>query len=106
MRYKNTIKEPKINEDEKFSKQYAWSHNFLEQKKLEDYQKIYKIKHINNEPSTKLVKYKNVKIQKDFDSPKRNKKYSSIPKNTTHSTINYSQVSNSENIPIEAKKNI
>ena len=106
MRYKNTINEPKINEDEKFTKQYTWSHNFLEQKKLEDYKKIYKIKHINNEPSIKLVKYKNVKIQKDFDSPKRNKKYSSIPKNTTHSTINYSQVTNSENIPIEAKKNI
>ena len=88
-----------------------WSQNFIEQKKLLDYEKIYKIKYLNTERLTKNDKYKDQFVQKDFDSPKRSKHVFSISKKRNHTShqnnpsMNYSQASVSENKSIEAKNN-
>ena len=98
-------------DEEKKNKQINWSHNFIQQKKLEDFQKIYRIKYLNTEQSTTKDKFKDELTQKDFDYPKSNKKQTPISKNRTLSsiknnqTINSSQISNLENKSIEAKNN-
>ena len=98
-------------DEEKKNKQINWSHNFIQQKKLEDFQKIYRIKYLNTEQTTTKDKFKDELTQKDFDYPKSNKKQTLISKNRTLSsiknnqTINSSQISNLENKSIEAKNN-
>ena len=98
-------------DEEKKNRQINWSHNLLEQKKLEDFQKIYRIKYLNTEQTTTKDKFKDELIQKDFDYPKRSKKHTLISKNRTHSsiqnsqTISSSQITYRENKSIEAKNN-
>ena len=104
------VKQKNFNEEKK-NKQINWSHNFIQQKKLEDFQKIYRIKYLNTEQTTTKDKFKDELTQKDFDYPKSNKKQTLISKNRTLSsiknnqTINSSQISNLENKSIEAKNN-
>lgn len=45
--------------DEQFKKQFIWSHNFMEEKKTEDYRRRYKIKFLNTE-----YKIKNYSLKK------------------------------------------
>ena len=111
MKYGYKEVKQKISDEEKKNKQINWSHNFIQQKKLEDFQKIYRIKYLNTEQTTTKDKFKDELTQKDFDYPKSNKKQTLISKNRTLSsiknnqTINSSQISNLENKSIEAKNN-
>lgn len=111
MKYGYKEVKQKIFDEEKKNKQINWSHNFIQQKKLEDFQKIYRIKYLNTEQTTTKDKFKDELTQKDFDYPKSNKKQTLISKNRTLSsiknnqTINSSQISNLENKSIEAKNN-
>ena len=105
MKYGNKEKKQKNFEEEKKNRQMAWSYNFLQQKKLEQYEKIYKIKYLNNEETEKKDKYKDVFIQKDFDITKnerhifsfitnKNKIQSRVEENSTfnNSKINFSGI--------------
>jgi hypothetical protein len=111
MKYGYKEVKQKISDEEKKNKQINWSHNFIQQKKLEDFQKIYRIKYLNTEQTTTKDKFKDELTQKDFDYPKSNKKQTLISKNRTlrsiknNQTINSSQISNLENKSIEAKNN-
>ena len=56
----------------KLHKQFIWSHNFLEEKKIEDYKKKYRIKYMNTKnkiiENTKHIKNKLIK-KEDKDIP-------------------------------------
>ena len=77
----------KILDEERKNRQMLWSNNFIQKKKLEEYEKIYRIKYLNTEQQTINDKFKDELTQKDFDHPKKNKKHLSISKNRTHSSI-------------------
>ena len=104
------IKQKNFDEERKV-RQMLWSHNFMQQKKLEEYEKIYRIKYLNTEQTPPTSKFKDELIQKDFDYPKKNKKNLPTPKNRTLSsikfnlTMNSSQTSNGEKKFIESKNN-
>ena len=53
-----------------FNKQYNWSKTLLEQKKIKNYKKIYKIKYIDTLPSITKKIYENHKYQRDKTIPK------------------------------------
>ena len=108
MKYGYKQKKQRELDEEKKNKQMMWSYNFLQQKKLEDYEKIYVIKYLNTEQLIKNDKYKDEYIQKDFDSPKRNKRIIAIANNRNRNLknnpiFNCSQTSISENRSIEDK---
>ena len=111
MKYGYKQKKQKEFDEERKIRQKNWSENILMQKNIEDYEKIYKIKYLNTDQSSEKDKFKDELIQKDFDSPKRNKRYKTISKNRTHnsmknsSTVNISQTTNSENKSANVSKN-
>ena len=53
----------------KLDKQFIWSHNFLEEKKMENYKKRYKIKFIDTDNKIKINKLKKNKPIKDRSIP-------------------------------------
>ena len=57
------------NHKEKLDKQFIWSHNFMEEKKFEDYKKRYRIKFIDTESKIKINKLKKNKTTKDKSLP-------------------------------------
>ena len=57
------------NHKEKLDKQFIWSHNFMEEKKFEDYKKRYRIKFIDTESKIKINKLKKNKTIKDKSLP-------------------------------------
>ena len=70
----NTLEESerddnKIKNKEKLDKQFIWSHNFMEEKKYEDYKKRYRIKFIDTENKNKINKLKKNKSIKDKSLP-------------------------------------
>lgn len=54
---------------EKLDKQFIWSHNFMEEKKFDDYKKRYRIKFIDTENKIKINKLKKNKTIKDKSLP-------------------------------------
>ena len=71
-----------------FNKQYNWSKTLLEQKKIKNYKKIYKIKYIDTLPSINKKIYENHKYQRDKTIPKIIKLNSSINKSKKRKILN------------------
>ena len=102
----------KCNKEEKKSRQMIWSHKFLQQKKLEEYEKIYRIKYLATEQSNNIGKFKDELTQKDYDNPQIERYIVPIsnPKYRTHSsnkkipTMNISLTTSNENIAFKSKK--
>ena len=57
------------NHKEKLDKQFIWSHNFMEEKKFDDYKKRYRIKFLDTENKIKINKLKKNKSIKDKSLP-------------------------------------
>ena len=57
------------NHKEKLDKQFIWSHNFMEEKKFDDYKKRYRIKFLDTENKVKINKLKKNKSIKDKSLP-------------------------------------
>ena len=57
------------NHKEKLDKQFIWSHNFMEEKKFDDYRKRYRIKFLDTENKVKINKLKKNKTIKDKSLP-------------------------------------
>lgn len=55
--------------NEKLNKQFIWSHNFMEEKKMDDYRRRYRIKYIDTEYKIKSNKLKKEKLVKDKSIP-------------------------------------
>ena len=93
----NSLEDDEINEKNndknkiKLNKQFIWSHNFMEEKKLEDYKKKYRIKYIDTDTEYKSNnnnKLKKGKIIKDRNIPNiikiRTNMFFSFPKNKSY----------------------
>ena len=98
-----------INNNEKLNKQFIWSHNFLEEKKIEDYRKRYKIKFINTEMKIKNYSLKKKKPLIDKELPEimkiKTEMFFDIPKNKKHSNILINKRFNKTNDEIFKKIN-
>lgn len=86
----NTFEKNKIDEDKdlfnyKFKNQFIWSHNFMEEKQMDDYRKKYRIKYIKTENQLKDYKLKKEKVKIDKSLPEiikiRTNMFFSTPKN-------------------------
>lgn len=112
MKYGNKEHKPKINDEEKKNRQLHWSRNFLEQKKLEEYRKIYKVKYLHSEERQNNIKFKDEFIQKDSGGIENDRYIYSIVNNRNSAqssfkkspTLNNSMISFSENQSINPKK--
>ena len=112
MKYGNKEHKPKINDEEKKNRQLHWSRNFLEQKKLEEYRKIYKVKYLHSEERQNNIKFKDEFIQKDSGGIENDRYIYSIANNRNSAqssfkkspTLNNSMISFSENQSINPKK--
>lgn len=73
----------------KLNKQFIWSHNFMEEKKMEDYKRRYRIRYINTEYKNKYKKLKKEKVLIDKDIPEIKKiktnMFFAFPKNKSYS---------------------
>jgi hypothetical protein len=65
----NELNKYKILYNGKLNKQFIWSHNFMEEKKMDDYKKKYRIKFIKTENKTKNCKLKKERYIKDKSLP-------------------------------------
>ena len=65
----NELNEYKILYNGKLNKQFIWSHNFIEEKKMNDYKKKYRIKFIKTENKTKNYRLKKERHIKDKSLP-------------------------------------
>ena len=98
-----------INNNEKLNKQFIWSHNFMEEKKIEDYRKRYKIKFINTEMKIKNYSLKKKKPLIDKELPEimkiKTEMFFAIPKNKKQSNILINKRFNKTNDEIFKKIN-
>ena len=116
MKYGNKEHFTKLKDEEKKNRQLNWSRNFLEQKKLEEYKKIYKVKYLHSEEisnnNNNNNKFKDEFIQKDSDGTENERYIYSIVNSKTgtqssfrkNPTMNCSRNSFIENHAINAKR--
>ena len=111
MKYGNEKHNPKLECEEKKNRQLYWSRNFLQQKKLEEYKKIYKVKYLHSEEFNNN-KFKDEFIQKDSEGIENERYIYSLANNKAstrssfkkNATMNCSKISFNENQDINAKK--
>lgn len=87
MKYGNKEHNKKLKDEEKKNRQLYWSHNFLQQKKLEEYKKIYKIKYLHSEEINNNNKFKDEFIQKDSEGIENDRYIYSLANNKTSTRI-------------------
>lgn len=112
IKYGNKKSNTNLKDEEMKNRQLYWSRNFLQQKKLEEYKKIYKIKYIHSEEINNNNKFKDEFIQKDSEGIENDRYVYSLANNKTstrnslkkNSIMNYSKISFTENLNINAKK--
>ena len=84
----NEINENNDKNKVKFNKQFIWSHNFMEEKKMEDYRRKYRIKYIDTEYKRKINNLKKEKVIKDKSIPEivkiKTNMFFSFPKNKSY----------------------
>ena len=112
IKYGNKKSNTNLKDEEMKNRQLYWSRNFLQQKKLEEYKKIYKIKYLHSEEINNNNKFKDEFIQKDSEGIENDRYVYSLANNKTstrnslkkNSIMNYSKISFTENLNINAKK--
>lgn len=106
MKYGSKENKQKNFDEEKKNRQMSWSYNFIQQKKLEQYEKIYRIKYLNNDETEKKDKFKDEFIQKDLDNPKTERHIFSFITNKSkfQSPVKKNQTMNSSKTTFSAIK--
>ena len=112
IKYGNKKSNTNLKDEEMKNRQLYWSRNFLQQKKLEEYKKIYKIKYLHSEEINNNNKFKDEFIQKDSEGIENERYIYSLANNKAstrssfkkNSTMNCSKISFNENPDINAKK--